>query len=422
MLKQILSVFITFLGLFFLVAPVFAQSEEDLAKKYGITFPIAELGNCTNVASCKTFCDDTKNHQSCTDFAKKHKLSGDSSKSSSEKSDEEILKLARAELGCSSYDACMQFCEEENNMEKCIDFAARHNLMENASQMKQQMSALKNLLGCNSMKACMDFCNNPINMQKCMEVFKQAGFSVEANYSGPGGCDSEQSCQAYCEKNPKECGGDNFQSEPPEVWCNKVSTDCKWDGTTCACGGAYSPQESGDVWCPKSAQAGQICSWNGTSCSCWDPEACQKGGCTWTGSECRCEGTSQTQIPSAIEGSGCIQQGCNWTGTTCDCSALPPVSIDGKSPEVWCSEQGEGCKWTGTTCDCSASQAISCQNSGCTWDGTSCQCPVNPVDGCPEKGTGCFWDGTSCICDSGVKGATTNRSLLQKILDFILRL
>lgn len=385
MIKQITSVFVVLLGLLFLTVPVFAQSDQEIAKKYGITFPIAELGNCASISSCKTFCNDPKNHQSCTDFANKHNLNSDYSKSSSTKSDEEILKLARVELGCNLYDSCMQFCEEENNMEKCIDFAARHNLMEDASQMKQQMAALKNLLGCSSMKSCMDFCNNPTNMQKCMEVFKQAGFSVEANYSGPGGCNSEESCTAYCEKNPKECGGENFQSEPPEVWCSKVSSDCTWDGTTCTCGGISSPQESGEIWCPKAAQAGQICSWNGTSCNCWNPEECQKVGCAWTGSECKCEGASQTQT---IDGSGCIQQGCNWKGTECDCSA------------AW---------------------AISCEKSGCKWDGASCQCPVQPVEGCAEKGTGCYWDGSTCICNQSVQGASTNRSLLQKILDFILR-
>ena len=69
-----MSKYLTFLGLFFLVAPVFAQSDQEIAKKYGITFPIAELGNCVDVASCKTFCDDPKNHQICIDFAKKHNL------------------------------------------------------------------------------------------------------------------------------------------------------------------------------------------------------------------------------------------------------------------------------------------------------------------------------------------------------------
>ncbi len=349
MLKQITSIFIASLGLLFLTVTVFAQS--------GITFPIAELENCTNATSCKTFCDNSKNHQSCTDFAKKHNLSDSSS------SDEEILKLARVELGCSSYDSCMQFCEEENNMETCMDFAARHNLMQDAPQMKQQMSALKNLLGCNSMKACMDFCNSPANMQKCMEVFKQAGFSVEASYSGPGGCNSEQSCQAYCEKNPKECGGDNFQSEPPEVWCSKVASDCKWDGATCTCGGDTSPPESGyiqeppEVWCPK---AGENCSWDGTQCNCFNTSEGQSFENTEDfARECQ------------------IQSGCSWDAATkiCSCetgqTALPSTSGPGDA-------------------------AYECQKLGGSWDGIDCR------SSSPQ-----------------VQGVKTNRGLLQQLLDFL---
>ena len=427
MLKQILMVSIAILGLLFFTTTVFAQNppnpptggggEQEIARKYGISFPIKELGNCTNVSECKNFCDNPKNHQSCTDFAKKHNLSSESSKSSSTKNDEEILKLAGIEFGCNSYDACMQFCEKEENMEKCMDFAARHNLDGgNAAQMKHQMSALKNLLGCNSMKTCMDFCNSPANMQKCMEVFKQAGFSVEANYSGPGGCNSEQSCQAYCEKNPKECGGDNFQSEPPEVWCSKVASDCKWDGTTCTCGGTNSPQESGEIWCPK---AGVDCKWTGTTCECLsqtyseglplgtDPtEWCHQnpGKCTY-----------QNTGDSSAE---CAKYGCSYDGKTCQC----PSSSD--------------------TVDFS-SQCLS--QSGCSWDASTkiCSCPAQSTSTTPADNpsviqggetiykseclaAACKWSDNPGSCDcsgvtKGVQGSSTNRSLLQQILDFILR-
>ena len=74
MLKQITNVLVVLLGMLFLTVPAFAQSEEEIAKKYGITFPIAELGSCTNISSCKTFCNDPKNHQACGDFAKKTQL------------------------------------------------------------------------------------------------------------------------------------------------------------------------------------------------------------------------------------------------------------------------------------------------------------------------------------------------------------
>lgn len=404
MLKQILSIFIIFFGLIFLVIPVFAQSDQEIAKKYGITFPIADLGNCANVASCKSFCDDPKNHQACSDFAKKHNLSSNSPKSSSTKSDEEILKLAKVELGCTSYDACMEFCEREENIEKCMDFAARHNLMKDATHMKQQMSALKNLLGCNSMKSCMDFCNNPINMQKCMEVFKQAGFSVSASYSGPGGCNSEESCRAYCEKNPKECGGDSFQADPPEVWCSKVAPDCKWDGTTCTCGGYNSPQESGDIWCPK---AGPNCKWTGTICECPGQNFGQEGPPLGTDPTAWC---NQNPGKCTYQNSGdvsteCTKYGCTWDGKTCQC----PSSDEKVDFSSQCLSQ-TGCTWDANNniCSCSTGQQTPSENSA-----------KNECEALP----GCYWDNIDCRCsqDSKVQGTTTQRSLLERILDFILR-
>ncbi len=408
MSKQIISVFLALVGLLFLTIPVFAQSDEDIAKKYGITFPIVELGNCTSVVTCKAFCDTPNNHQVCSDFAKKHNLSDESSKNSSTKSDEEILKLARIELGCNSYDVCMQFCEQESNMEKCMDFAARHNLDDgNAAQMKQQMSALKNLLGCNSMKACMDICNDPTNMQKCMEVFRQAGFSVEANYSGPGGCNSEQSCQAYCEKNPKECGGDNFQSEPPEVWCSKVASDCKWDGTTCICGGTSSPQESGDVWCPK---AGTGCKWTGTTCECPGqnytegppPGTDSSEWCNQNPGKC----DYQNQGDSSAE---CAKYGCTFDGKTCQCPATSSDKVDFSSQ---CLSQ-PGCTWDATTkiCSCSTGQTAPPSTPG----------PGDAAYECQKLGG--VWDGIDCRSQSPtpqVQGASTSEGLLQKILNFLL--
>lgn len=377
MLKQITSVFVALLGLLFLIIPVFAQSDQEIAKKYGITFPIAELGNCTSVTSCKTFCDDPKNHQSCTNFAKKHKLSSDSSKTS-QKSDDEILKLAKVELGCTSHDACMDFCEREENMEKCIDFAARHNLMEDASQMKQRMTTVKNLLGCGSMKSCMDFCNNPTNMQKCMEVFKQAGFPVEASYSGPGGCNSEESCRLYCEKNPKECGGGNFQAEPPEVWCSKVASDCKWDGTTCTCGQTSTQEGPPPGTDPTEWREGDYSA------------ECAKYGCTFDGKTCQCPSTSSSD--KVDFSSQCLSQpGCSWDSTnkTCSCPTQSTSTTPADNPSV--TQGGE------------TIYKSECLAAGCRWS--------DEPKACDCAGVG-----------KDVQGASTNRSLLQQILHFILTL
>ncbi len=39
-----------------------------------IQYPVAELGNCTNETTCRTYCDDTTHTDACLAFAEKHQL------------------------------------------------------------------------------------------------------------------------------------------------------------------------------------------------------------------------------------------------------------------------------------------------------------------------------------------------------------
>lgn len=322
MIKQILIIII--LGLFFLPSNIFAQTDKEIAQKYGISFPITELENCANIDECKAFCNNSDNYQKCTDFAKEHNLTTSSSVSSSSKSDEEILKLASVELGCNTMDECMAFCENEENMDKCMDFASKHNLgVGNASQMKQVMSLLKTEVGCSSMKSCMEACSHPTNSQKCLEVFQQAGMSVEVNYST------------------------QPPNEPPEVWCPKAGENCTWDGNQCTCVsqgdcGKY----PGCTWTGKTCECSQTSTYQESSIYQDSPEVwCPKAGtnCNWDGTQCTCGQTqdttpqtpSQTTSPPAdnpytIQGgetiykSECLSAGCRWSDNpnSCDCAGV----------------------------------------------------------------------------------------------------
>lgn len=383
MIRPALTICITILGLFFLKTTVFAQTDQEIAQQYGISFPIAELGNCASIDECKTFCDNPDNYQKCTDFAQEHKLVSTDSISTTSKSDEEILELAKAELSCSTMDECMAFCNKEENMEKCIDFASKHQLGGgNVEAMRQVMSSLKSLLGCSSMTSCMDACNQPDNAQKCMEVFKQAGIDTGGGYS----------------------------NEPPEVWCPKAGGD----GTTCT--------------------------WDGNQCTCWNPKECESNpGCKFTGSGCEC---SYQEGPT---GEGCNSQpGCHWTGTTCECTN---ESLSSEPGEVWCPKIGPYCVWDGSSCTCwddcikaggtwTGSRCDLPQESGAV---TPIESEVNqptPEPGevwCPRN-PGCQWTGETCLCEAvlvsplpeptpspAVQGITSNRSLLKQLFDFIFR-
>lgn len=387
MIKKILTICITILGLFFLTTTVFAQTDQEIAQQYGISFPIAELGNCASIDECKTFCDNPDNYQKCTDFAQEHKLVSTDSTSTTSKSDDEILELAKVELGCSTMDECMAFCNKEENIDKCIDFAAKYSLGGgNADGMKQVISSLKQQFGCSSMTSCMDACNQPDNQQKCMEIFKQAGFDTGS-----------------------------YSNEPPEVWCPKISSECRWDGTNCVCNGPQTCSKSNDI-----------------------------PGCTWDGTQCNCpgiEGSPQDWCPKA-------GPGCAWDGKQCTCpgsdsstESAPPTTEPG---EVWCPRLGPYCVWDGSSCTC----WDDCVKAGGTWTGTRCDLPqesgtVTPIEGgitqpTPEPGEvwcprnpGCKWTGETCLCEPvlvpqtpesspAVQGVSTNQGLLQQLIDFLL--
>lgn len=255
---------IFFLSTLLLASVVFAQSsEEGIAKKYGITFPVAELGGSQSLEECKTFCSKEENKDVCISYAKKKGFYHQSSEGRdhqdyqqhSSKDNEEILKLAKIELGCNSYDDCMALCELESNRKKCEDFALSHDLMvgKQADQMKQVMSKL----GCNSPASCMSFCSSPANMQKCMVAFQSAGFDTGVHNMTLDQCKKLSPPDWECRLDGQTCTCQSPQ-EPPEVWCSKSGPDCKWKDNTCFCG------ETIEEYCTK--QPG--CRLEGNSCIC----------------------------------------------------------------------------------------------------------------------------------------------------------
>lgn len=194
-------------GKYILHKQVLAESDEDLAKKHGITFPIAELGNCANINQCKAYCDNPSNHDACMSFAKKkgfHKEVGDQSGGNPE-----LLASARSELGCDSETSCQALCEQPTNRERCMAFAQKHGLGRPPPDKVQLLQAAQAELGCTSMETCRATCEQ--QKDKCMEFARKHGLgggpSGGSQQQGPGGCNSEETCRAYCQTHPDECKG-----------------------------------------------------------------------------------------------------------------------------------------------------------------------------------------------------------------------
>lgn len=204
------------------------NGEDEEARAKGITFPVAELGNCGSKGECKTYCDEPDNFKACFAFAKKHKLI----REIEEKSDEEVEKFAEAMKqggpgGCKTPDECRSYCDDPNNIEQCVAFAEKNGLIpkEELEQAKRVAAAVKAGAKlppqCKNKEQCETFCNaTPENMEQCVDFAEKGGFMkpeeaeqakkmAEVMRSGgtPGNCKGREECETYChtEENFAEC-------------------------------------------------------------------------------------------------------------------------------------------------------------------------------------------------------------------------
>ena len=102
---------------FFVIAE--AKSESD------IQFPITELGSCKDKAGCKNFCDNKENIEKCVSFAKEHNLI---SPEEAEKA-ERFAQIGKGPGGCEGR-ACETYCEDLSHADECLSFAKKHRFID----------------------------------------------------------------------------------------------------------------------------------------------------------------------------------------------------------------------------------------------------------------------------------------------------
>lgn len=118
-----------------------------------ITFPVAELSNCTDATSCKTYCSQTVNYGTCKAFAASHR--------------EKIVTEAKDLLGCTSYESCKKFCQQIENRQRCLEFAKREKPNLSPDVVTAFFEATRLELGCDSQTSCKSFCDLPENFTRC---------------------------------------------------------------------------------------------------------------------------------------------------------------------------------------------------------------------------------------------------------------
>lgn len=273
--------------------PVNIDDIDEISDYYKITYPVPELGNCANFAECLKYCEDPVNYNGCSEFAKKKgfyqedPIYGEIDK---------LYQQAKAELGCDSATACIEYCTQVTSFDACDVFAKKLELLGgyiDSPDKPKFLEKAKAILGCDSYAACQTFCDDPANSQKCSDFANQVGLLGGQVTEGPGGCISETTCQSYCSDpaNFSECskfvppntgsftgpGGCN-SPESCRSYCETNSDNCR----------SYAPGSNGvyvPINCPagqyfgpggvctaqeKSAEASQCASaakfWNGTAC------------------------------------------------------------------------------------------------------------------------------------------------------------
>ena len=203
-----------------------AAEKKDIAqaRKAEIKYPVQELGNCKSESSCKTYCEDTAHIKACVAFAEKNELI---SKEEVEKGKKfiAILDSGGGPGGCKSETECQSHCEDSSKADECLAFAEKHGFMseKELAQNKHMLALVKSGQtpgGCKSKVQCEVYCSSPDNIEVCIDFAEKNNVMLPEELalakkflplmkSGetPGGCKSKGQCEAYCENSEhiREC-------------------------------------------------------------------------------------------------------------------------------------------------------------------------------------------------------------------------
>lgn len=189
----------------------------------GITFPIAELGSCTDKATCHAYCELGEHMDACVAFAQAHGLM---TKSEAEQSAKFATKIkgGKGPGGCTDPGACRAYCEDIAHLDACVSFAGGQGFKgPEYEQGKKIASYVKNggtmPGGCTSRESCQTYCSDFSHAEECSAFAAKAGVGTKgksgendptaaqlkqlgalaAKGETPGGCTTKDACMTYCQ-------------------------------------------------------------------------------------------------------------------------------------------------------------------------------------------------------------------------------
>ncbi len=189
-----------------------------------IAFPVAALGNCTDQASCHAYCNEPVNMKACTAFAESN---GIESAAQAKNADQFAALFANAGTGpggCSSPDACDAYCTTVSHLSACVAFAKAHDItggdLGDAEKVLAYLNAGGTMPGgCDSKDSCNAYCSDESHAPACAAFSEKAGLRIGGQNGGPndvspealqkfqqllqsggtpGGCTTLQACLTYC--------------------------------------------------------------------------------------------------------------------------------------------------------------------------------------------------------------------------------
>lgn len=189
--------------------------EAEMAKKTGGKGP----GGCKR-EECKTYCEDAAHVNECVDFAFKYGMMD-------AKEAEMVKKTGGKGPGnCKGKEECDNFCNNKENFQVCIDFSVQYGLMSAEEAEMVKKTGGESPGNCKGKEECDAYCNSEEGRDVCLEFGHEHGMISDKEYnkikqggwkgewSGPGGCKTEEECDAYCktEGHMSECMDDALKN------------------------------------------------------------------------------------------------------------------------------------------------------------------------------------------------------------------
>ncbi|MFQ6049495.1 MAG: hypothetical protein ACE5J0_00405 [Candidatus Paceibacterales bacterium] len=170
-------------------------------------------GGCRGEDECEGYCEDPAHAEECINFAVEHGFMPPEEAEQAKKM--LAMGLTAGPGGCQGREECEAYCDDIAHMVECVDFAEKAGFMtpEEAARARKmaEMGIRGGPGGCQGEEECRAFCDDPANMKECLNFAVRIGemTSEEAEEArhgmemmqrgGPGGCKSEEECKAYCE-------------------------------------------------------------------------------------------------------------------------------------------------------------------------------------------------------------------------------